>query len=275
MKYHHIKVETNSNVKPSLSLISSSLRGTFGHFLKNQTCISASYDCDHCSYAKACIYYAFYETDDAPPFRFDAELYADRYDFGIYIYGDAAIVLRPILSALNSMLHTKTITDRKLSFPHSTIFLNKVALTFDDKSILQPFSDTPQTLKIAEYHREVEIQLVTPLYLKSPKSRFKNTIEVEDILLSIFKRKHYFEHGEKVFELDYTPDYRLITSELKVFREKTRSDRQQKYLALLGLVGRVVLADLDEKSFELLKWGEILALGNKVTKGQGVIALIY
>ncbi len=275
MNYHHIRVETNSSDRPYLSLISSSLRGTFGHFFKNQTCISSSYACNHCLYSKECLYYIFYETDEVPPFRFDARLYADRYDFGIYIYGDAVTALRPILSALSSMLHTKTITDRKLSFPRSTIFLNTVALTFDDKNILQPFDDTPQTLKITEYHREVKVQLVTPLYLKSPKSRFKNTIEIEDILLSIFKRKYYFEHSEKVFELDYAPSYKLISSEFRVFREKTRSDRQQKYLALLGLVGRVVLSDLDEKSFELLKWGEILALGNKVTKGQGVIALRY
>lgn len=273
MKYQHIRVEVNSTIRPIDSLITSKMRGAFGHFLKNITCILPSYNCKNCPYIKECTYYKFYETDDAPPFRFDAKLYADSYDFGIYIFDENPQYLRPIIAALRSMLQAKTISDKKLSFPHSAIFLNDIKLNFDERDILLPFSVAAKELHIARHYKDIEIQFTTPLYLKSSKSKFKESLSLEDILLSIYKRKYYFEQHKKVFALDYTPTYTLISSEYKIFKEKTRSDRQKKYLDLLGIIGRMILVDVDEKSFELLKWGEVLALGNKVAKGQGAIHL--
>lgn len=276
MKYHHIEVKVNSNIRPKASLISSTIRGAYGHFLKNQTCIEPSRECTMCIHASTCIYEKLYnkEGNVPPPFRVDAVVNSKTYNFGILIFDDT-IPLNPILAALKSMLHSKTITDDKLSFPKTDIYLNGTLLAFDERDHLKKFHVVPCNLAMDKYTKDIAIKIVTPLYIKD-KGNFKRSITLKDILLSIHRRKSTFEKGKQdTSSLDYEPSYTLISSELKIFHEKTHSDDQNVDIPLLGVVGKMIFMHIDEKSFELLKYGEILALGNKVAKGQGVIRLDY
>ena len=76
MRYHHIEVRVNSKAVPSVALISSTIRGTYGYFLKSQVCVESSYDCKECAFAQTCLYYRFYNKDGnaPPPFRIDVAL---------------------------------------------------------------------------------------------------------------------------------------------------------------------------------------------------------
>ncbi|MBA1420597.1 MAG: hypothetical protein FAF03_11710 [Epsilonproteobacteria bacterium] len=209
-----------------------------------------------------------------PPFRIDAKLYSKTYDFGIFIF-DVTIPLRPLLSALKYMLQAKTTTDDNLSFPRSEIYLNGNRLVYDERNHLKVFKVLPRKITIDKHIKDIAIEIVTPLYIKD-KGNFKRSIKLDDILLSIHRRKRTFEIGKQdTSSLKYTPSYTLISSELKIFHEKTHSNDQNTDVPLLGVTGQLVIMNLDEKSFELLKYGEILALGNKVAKGQGIIRLVY
>ena len=273
MQYHQIDVKVYSTLKPNF-FMGSTLRGTFGHFLKDSVCVSSAYDCQNCLYKKECIYYDYYESSVGyRSFRFDSRPEANTYDFSLYLFTDNIKELRMILSSLHRMLHTSTITDQKLSFPKHQISINGRKLLFDTKDVLEPFSDTPLTFTPEKCHKDISINILTPLLIKDPESKFKKEIVLEDILTSVYKRKCYFEKEESVHKLDYIPSYTLIASELKVIKSQRRSDRQGKYIPIEGVTGTLIVMGLDEKSFMLLKWGEILAVGNKTVQGQGVIEI--
>jgi len=277
MHYFHITVKANSTHKPKISLIASTMRGAFGYFLKAHVCIEPSYRCRDCAHAEQCPYTILYnkEGNAPPPFRFDAKLKSNTYDFGIYLFFEQTSYLRPILSALRRMLLSQTVTDKRLSFPQSDIYLNGEKLAFDSKNMLMAFDAKHLISTQIKYPKEIEIRILTPLYIKD-KNTFKESIEPKDILLSIHRRKRSIERGRQdTSDLAYAPSYTVIASELKRFHEKTHSNDQDRDIPLMGMTGRIVLMGLDPESFALLRLGEVLALGNKVSKGQGVIKLIY
>ncbi|SFZ98428.1 hypothetical protein MNB_SV-5-1116 [hydrothermal vent metagenome] len=275
MNYYNINVKVNSSKKPNF-FIGSTLRGTFGHFLKDSVCVSSAFDCQNCLYKEECIYYDYYESSVGyRSFRFDTKMKAESYDFSLYLFSNNVKEIRMILSSLHRMLNTSTITDQKLSFSKHEISLNGRKLLFDDKDVLQPFLDTPLTLTLEKCYKDISINIFTPLLIKDPESKFKKEIVLEDVLTSIYKRKCYFEKQETVHKLDYIPNYTLITSELKIVKSQRRSDRQGKYIPIEGVTGTLIVMGLDEKSFMLLKWGEILAVGNKTVQGQGIIKIKY
>lgn len=279
MKYWKIDVKVNSPFRPTVSLISSTIRGTFGYFLKNQTCIEPSYDCNTCSHTDTCLYYMFYNKNGnvPPPFRVESKLFSDTFDFTMFIFEYHKIHIRPILTALKSMLLTKTISDRKVSFPKADIYLNDKKLFFNKHGHLEKFIEIPHSLSLEKYTTDIIIELKTPLYIKGDGS-FKKNITLDEILLSIHRRKRTLEKfSQDISHLDYTLEYKFISeeSELKIFKEKTHSNDQNRDIPLLGIIGKLTYHNVDAKTFELLKYGELLGLGNKVAKGQGVIHLIY
>jgi len=271
LKFCRIDVNTNSKVQPSF-FTGSALRGTFGHLLKENVCVTPSYDCNHCLYKEACLYYDYYESSNGyRPFRFNIRLNAKNYNFGLYIFGDNASKVRIIIKTLHDMLLSKRLTDKKLSFPKSKIFLNEKQVTFDKNGTLLPFETIPHTLTIEKYHRDISIQLLTPAIIKDANSKYKKEITLEDLLTSIYKRKCYFENGKVVHRLDHTPSYSLASNALMDVKTTRRSDRQDKTIVLEGMVGKLVVMNLDPESYALLKWGEILAVGNKTVFGHGAI----
>ena len=95
----------------------------------------------------------------------------------------------------------------------------------------------------------------------------------EDLLTSIYKRKSYFENNESVHSLNFTSSYTQISSNLYETKTTRRSDRQHRTVVLEGVTGEFVLTDLDPESYNLLKWGEVLGVGNKTVFGHGAISI--
>ena len=78
------------------------------------------------------MYYDYYESSDGyRPFRLDVQLDAKNYDFGLYLFGDNTFKIRILIKTLREMLLSKRLTDEKLSFPQSEIFLDHRHVTFD------------------------------------------------------------------------------------------------------------------------------------------------
>ncbi len=273
MKYDYIYVKSGNNTKPNF-FMGSSLRGAFGYLLKEEVCTEPSYHCRSCTNVKNCLYHILYESSvGARPFRFDVKLHADNYDFGLYLFAMETKYIRTMIKTLHRMLHLPILTADKLSFPKHSIVLNGQKIDFNGNGLLLPFEVVPPALMSEKTYHDVAVQLLTPCLIKSADSTFKKEISIEDILLSVYKRKIYFESGENVHTLPYVPQYRLLSSELKDIKTTRRSNRQNKYIVLEGVVGELVLTNLDEKSYLLLKWAEILAAGNKTVFGHGSVKI--
>lgn len=272
MNYNYIYVKTNSLEKPSF-FIGSTLRGAFGHKLKEDVCIEPSYECNKCAYQNQCLYYDFYESDEAiRSFRFDIGLDAKNYDFGLYIFGNNISRLRTIVKVLNHMLRAGTIASKKLSFPKSEMFLDGKKLFFDDKETLLPFKVFSQTLTFDSYLRDITLKLQTPCLIKL-NGKLKKEVTLEDIVSSVYKRKTYFESKQIVYKLHYIPSYTLHKRNLHDITTTRRSDRQKKSIVLDGVTGEFIIKNLDPESYMLLKWGEVLGAGNKTVFGHGGIKI--
>jgi hypothetical protein len=77
--------------------------------------------------------------------------------------------------------------------------------------------------------------------------------------------------GEQRIPLPFTPHYKEGGSEI-AFKDLTRySSRQNTKMQLGGIVGYIKYDVIDEKSYMLLKLGEIIALGKQTVFGLGEI----
>ena len=289
MEYHLINIKTRSLVPPpKKTFLGSTIRGSLGKFLKDISCILPSADCDECPFVSSCLYHDLYGRDQSLPkdIRFDIALDSKNFDFGIYVFGNANIIIRPLVQAIINMLNANVLTEHNYTFPNSIIYVDGRQLAVDRFGHLLGFELNPMRLEINSRYipSQVEIKLVTPLILKykkedfstneeylSKKKNFKSIedITIKDILWSILWRKSYYANRVRP----------------KVAVPSTGHIKFQKYLEYInirrlktddpisGVIGKIIVNNLDAYSYEILKWGEILGVGKKTVFGAGKILL--
>ena len=273
MRYHHIAIKLSSKYSPPY-FIGSQLRGAFGHALKKVTCINPSYQCTNCFGAKSCLYHSFYEQENIQhKYRFDIELGSLSYDFGLYLYSDACDKLPYILSSLHIALSENGLGKDRVVFDNITIQVNGITI-YEDGSFSNTLDDIkPQKFQPDNYHPNIKLKLLTPLRIKKSNQLEYNKINIEHILRSIYQRYKQIFEDTVVYSLDYKPTY--ITS-VKVFEYKPlyrKSIRQGKRLVMDGVLGEIAVLGIDQKSYELLKLGEIIGVGKQTTFGMGKIKI--
>jgi CRISPR-associated endoribonuclease Cas6 len=269
MNYYTITVKTNSKEKPPY-FMGSMVRGAMGYALKKVTCINPSYKCEGCFAAKECLYYNFYEqTNGFHDYRFNIELGAKAFDFELLLFNEACKSLPYVLSALEMVLTKNGLGRENLIFPQTTISVN--GQTIYTNGEFKSF-DTPQkSFKIESYSPNIKIKLLTPLRIKKNNQFLRDDVELEDILRSIYQREQELEHGVKVFKLDYTP---TTITEMKMLQHKSlvrKSNRQKVRMNMDGIVGEVAVMGVDERSYRLLKLGEVIGVGKQTVMGLGRI----
>jgi len=271
MRYHHIEVKINTKHTPSY-FTGSMLRGAMGYALKKVTCINPSYNCQGCFGAKECLYYSFYEqTNNFHKYRFEIELGSGKFDFGLYLFDEVCESLPYVLSALEATLSENGLTKENYRFWDMQMWLNG-ELIFDDSSFLS-LDIPPKTFEVDEFYSNIKIKLLTPLRIKKNNRFLRDNIEVEDILRSIYQKEQEFITGKKAFRLDYEPRY---TTTLKALTYKPllrKSNRQKKQMNMDGIVGEIAVLDIDKRSYELLKLGEIIGVGKQTVMGLGRIKI--
>ncbi|NEW59990.1 hypothetical protein GSY74_01725 [Sulfurovum sp. bin170] len=257
MQYHQIKIEVNDNRKPS-SFIGSALRGAFGHALKERSCVNPTYKCKGCFAKERCLYYEFYEQSNGyRPFRFNVEVRQERYDFGLILFFEEsrAFDMSMVIDTLSLMLSKYGLEKEHFKFPHTafgieTLFpLNQMALP-----------------KVSS---TVHIKSLTPFILKQANRSLIKEIGLEDILSSLYKRKAFFEEGKAHAKLPFTPSYELVSSKSRYQKTFRRSDAQGKKIIVEGYSVNLSVKNLDAQSYELLKYGEVVAVGNDTVRGYG------
>ena len=257
MQYYQIKIEVNENKKPSLFL-GSALRGAFGHALKERSCINPTYKCKGCFAKESCLYYEFYEQSSGyRPFRFNVETSQERYDFGLILFFEEGREsdISTVVDALSLMLSKYGLEREHFKFPHTTFGIDTL---FPINQVALPRVATT-----------IHIKSLTPFILKQANRRLIKEISLEDILSSLYKRKAFFEEGKAHAKLPFTPSFELVSSKNRYQKTFRRSDAQGKKIIVEGYSVNLSVKNLDAQSYELLKYGEVVAVGNDTVRGYG------
>ena len=273
MKYHKIKVTIDTPLKPSY-FTGSMLRGAMGYALKKVTCINPSYNCKGCFAQDSCLYYSFYEAQNSfHNYRFDIELGSGRFDFTLYLFDEACDSVAYVLSALEMMLTQNGLTKDNNRFENIDFTLNDKPI-YKNKAFI-PFEIAPQIFTIESYSPDIRLSLLTPLRIKKHNKFLRSDVDIEDILRSVYQKEQEIEHNQKVFRLDYTPTYQTIEKDLYYKTLIRNSHRQKQKMNMDGVMGEIIIRGLDERSYRLLKLGEILGVGKQSVMGLGKVRVDY
>jgi len=270
MKYYAIDVRVLDRVKPPY-FIGAMLRGALGYTLKKVVCINPSYQCEGCFDTSRCLYYDFYERENVQHlFRLDLVLESECYRFGLYLFGDACVKLPYLLLAIEKALKENGLGRARLKFNAVEIYVDGEPV-YQEGAFLADLTSKPQSLISSGYCPNLKIQLLTPLRIKQSNSVEYNDIGIKDILRSIHQRVQQLFHHQTCHRLPYEPSY---TTEIKTLTYKPlyrKSSRQKRSIVLDGVLGEMAVIGLDQRSYDLLKIGEVIGVGKQTVFGMGKI----
>jgi len=229
--------------KPYL-FIGSKVRGALGYALKEKVCINPSFVCKDCFAQDRCIFYDMYEKQNiSHNYRVDFKLYDKKFKFSILLFND--------LQQQSQTIQDAVITSLKEYKVKSKIKLKKL-------KVKKKFTNT------------IRLEFQTPLRIKKNNLFALNykEINIYDILLSIHKRDLQLQN-KPYKPLKFNQNIITISKYLK-YKELTRkSNKQKTFMNLGGLMGHIVLKNVDKKTYKLLKKGELIGVGKSTVFGLG------
>ena len=267
MKYTKISVFI-PNVEFIPFFLGSQLRGAFGYGLKKVVCINPNFKCEGCFAKDNCIYYDFYEKKNVfHKYRFDFELAPKTYKYNLYLFNEATKELPYIISAIH-----KTITefgfgkDRK-KYDFFTIKVND-KIVFDGEEF-SSLDISPIEFINTDYSTNCTILIKTPIRIKRNGKLIVKDLKLFDVVNSIYQRERNL-NGLDFAKLPFSPQGKL-TTELRYQKLTRYSNRQQTKMQIDGVIGKIEVNGIDEKSYRYLKLGEIIGVGKLTTFGLGKI----
>ncbi len=271
MTYTKISIVIKPENVP-LYFIGSQIRGAFGFSLKKVTCINPTFKCDGCFATSNCLFYEFYEKKNIyHPYRLDFELGKDYYDFSFYIFNEACNNLPYIISAFHKMLTETGLGVDRITYRNFDIYVNDINC-FENGKLNIP-KEYIKTFKVTRSLSEFSIKFITPLRMKKNNCFIRDeSLEIEDILYSIYQRERQLnglEHERKQFSLGIQTGKKIIS-----YKELTRySNQQNSKMKIGGVMGEMIVSNVDEESYRLLKLGELIGVGKQTVFGLGKIKL--
>lgn len=245
IEYTKLTFNIESAPKPYL-FIGSKIRGTLGYTLKEEVCINPSFICKDCFAAKDCIFYKMYEEQNVThDYILDFKLYSDKFKFSILLFDGLKnhkdIINKAILKSLKEYKRIEhKIREKKL--------------------------------KIKNFSSVIKIEFITPLRIKKDKRLARKDIELFDILSSIDRRHRALtKEPYEVFSMDIK--YKTISKHLNYQELTRRSVRQDVKMQLGGLMGEMIISDVDRETYRLLKLGEVIGVGKSTVFGLGKIKI--
>ncbi len=275
--------------------IGSMLRGAFGWALKA---------------TDGALFEAFFASQNAAhPYRFDFALNPARFDFGLYLFGDAVAHAPVICIALHKMLAQTGLGARsqRVVFRDFTLFLDGRRLYdcgrgFDgaeldggggggaNKFDFAAFSgELGVGVELAEFEREFErdfgrdsaaqtpprtaiVKFLTPLRIKKNNAfvRDASGLDFNDLLGSLYRRHAELLGNGRVRAPLF--DGEIIRADAR-FIELGRNSSRQGEMSLGGLVGEFELGGLGARTYALLRLGEIIGAGKSCVFGLGKMAV--
>ncbi|MEA1915141.1 MAG: CRISPR system precrRNA processing endoribonuclease RAMP protein Cas6 [Campylobacterota bacterium] len=271
MNFTKISLIIKANEKPPY-FIGSQLRGALGYALKKVTCINPSFQCEGCFAISNCLYYEFYEEKNIfHKYRFDFELGKEYYDFSFYLFGDAVQKLPYVVSAFHMMLTQNGLGKDRIKYKNFDMFINDEACMINNQLKLP--QDFVKKVNIDKISQNISIKFITPLRIKKENKFIRGeNLELKDIINSIYQRQMKllgYEHKKFPYEIKGE----VINRNLN-YKELTRlSNRQKTTMNLGGIMGKMEIKDLNKECYEVLKIGELLAVGKQTVFGLGKIQI--
>jgi hypothetical protein len=267
LNYLKIDVALNTNERHSYDFLGSTLRGAFGVALKRVVCINPKYKCEECFSTSNCVYYDFFEMKNKFHFyRFSKALKEQNYDFSFYLFEEACEKLPYILNAFVEMVTRQGLGVERKKFGIKHIVCNKQLIfqndTFDIGRIV------PKKFEVGDMLKDITLLFQTPLRIKSDNKLLSKTPKLEQILSSISNRLNEFK-GLPTTRLPFEPSYEEAQSSV-IFKDLTRySNRQKIKMQIGGILGYIKYKNIDERSYAILKLGEIIGAGKLTVFGLG------
>ena len=249
--------------------IGSQIRGALGYALKSVVCVKNATPCELCELAQSCVFFDFYGAQNVyHNFCLDFKLGMPRYDFNIYIFGKSLENAPMILGALHKMLCEVglDIDGKRVRFKDIVIFVND-KFCFCNDDIKMPL-DFRARFDIGDFKKRVNLTLNTPLRIKKNNIFIRNdSLEISDIFRSIYQRKLSIlgKGREKMPHFSGA----IIAKNLHYVELHRKSNAKKVDMNFGGLMGELIIDDLDKESYALLKIGELIGIGKQCVFGLG------
>ncbi|SHO80440.1 CRISPR repeat RNA endoribonuclease Cas6 [hydrothermal vent metagenome] len=229
--------------KPYL-FIGSKIRGILGYSLKKEVCINPTTICTNCFASKDCIFYKFYEEQNTTHnYRLDFKLSSNKYKFSLLLFEDAIKHKDDISKAMIKAL--KEYKDIK-------------------------FKEKSKELKVKKHHKIIKLSFLTPIRIKKQNRFARKDIDLLDILLSIHKRNIELQKLE-YSKIYIKPTYKIVSKNLKYQEIRRKSNKQNSKMNFGGVMGEMVISNVSQEVYNLLKLGEVISVGKSTVFGLGKI----
>lgn len=265
-----VKIKKYTDIKPPL-FTGSMFRGAFGSALKKVVCINPKYRCEGCFAKDNCIYFDFYEQKNIPhQYRFDIKINPENFNFSLYLFEEACEKLPYILSALHQMLTQNGLGADRDKFEIENIECNGITVYENGEFKLSEIE--PEEFTVSSFEQRFKLRFATPLRMKYRGRLLASKPPLELLLVSILNRLNEIKDLPKI-KLPFEPSYREKRSNI-YFKDMTRySNRQKTKMQIGGIMGEIEYSQCDEKSYQLLKLGEIIGVGKQTVFGLGKIEI--
>jgi len=286
------------------SLCTATIRGALGYSLRKLVCFQKQSECYNCIIKEECIYSYIFETPHPSyvqklrkysrvvhPFRLYSDLSKRKFSAGeefnieLVLFGKAIQRLSFIIQAFIKASQ-RGLTYKKSKFDIIEVYVKdfrnckKVIFTGADGKIL-PHELPDYRLdsvieERAKIQKKVRIKFLSP-YRFRRNNRLSDDIDFYVIVRSIISRfsSLAFFHADEDYNLDYKSlleearKVQLIENNTYWYDCTRYSTRQKTRMKFGGLMGSVVFLINDIMWFNILKLGEIFAIGKNTSFGLG------
>jgi CRISPR-associated endoribonuclease Cas6 len=171
-----------------------------------------------------------------------------------------------VLSAVHKMFE-RGITNKNIKPNFLQVYSNDVLVY---KGEFLEFKNECLNLPEIEPKNSVFLKIITPIRIKENNIFVRDNIKLETILRSIRHRIAKLQNKE-ITKLPFTPQYKIASRNLNFVDFTRHSNRQKTTMKLGGVLGNISFSYIDDESYKLLKFGEIIGVGKQVTFGFGNI----
>jgi CRISPR-associated endoribonuclease Cas6 len=243
------KLTFNIKSKKPHFFIGSKIRGALGYSLKDEVCVNPSFECKDCFFAKNCIFHKFYEQQNITHnYRLDFKLHSDKFKFSMLLFEDA--------------------------IKHKDDIQKAILKSLKEYENIKYKEKTKELKSKKRFSSVVKLEFLTPLRIKKANifAIYPDDITLNDILFSIHRRN--LELTKQPFKrVEFNKDIKIVSKNLKYQEITRRSNKQNTMMNLGGLMGEMVLSDVDKHTYDLLKLGEIIGVGKSTVFGLGKIKI--
>lgn len=259
----------------------SSIRGIFGRSLKNTFCLQRNIDCNKCSF-QDCLYFIIFEKiyqkdKSFHPYILRQVSIDERHNIiklELKLVGDICEKFPQIIHALLRMQrYSIGIKGERHQIKIKCIYDNQNHIVYEIK---EQRINQPDPIKISLEKKSVnklEIHFITPLRMKYRNKLMREFIWT-NFYRSLYERIKFINTYLETDKLNLPPfilhnDVELDKTNLIWQEQYRKSKMQNQKMSFGGLIGKVIISNVDENIYSILKLGEILHSGRQTTFGLG------